>query len=253
MEGMYTAVLFALFQFLSVHPLAEVFTEKPFVIVELFTSEGCSSCPSADRLLSEIVDEQPSDVDVIGLSFHVDYWDYIGWKDPYARKEFTQRQRAYATKLRSHQVYTPQMVVNGKHEFVGSDRRTWARVLATESNEQPNFRFELEKLSRTRDKLNFTVDAENYQGLLLNLAIVERGLSQQVTRGENRGRKLNHDNVVRAYDILPFHQSEQEISLKVPADLNESKGALVIYFQKSGNYEIIGAKQIAFSDIETLN
>lgn len=248
---MYTSVLFLLLQL--IHPATEPSAKKPFVIVELFTSEGCSSCPSADRLLSEIVDEQQSDVEVIGLSFHVDYWDYIGWKDPYARKEFTQRQRAYATKLRSYQVYTPQMVVNGKHEFVGSDRRTWARVLSTESNSQPNFNFELDELSRAKGKLAFTIATDDYKGLLLNVAVVERGLSQQVTRGENRGRKLHHDNVVRAYNILPFNQSEQQLSIEIPSDLDDENSSLVVYFQQASNYEIVGARQIPLSDIGTLN
>ena len=108
--------------------------EKPFVVVELFTSEGCSSCPPADELLSEIVDGRYENTDVIGLSFHVDYWDYIGWKDPYASRDFTNRQRIYAEKLRSHQLYTPQMVVNGKHEFVGSNRQQNAFNSVLESN-----------------------------------------------------------------------------------------------------------------------
>lgn len=169
---MYTSVLFLLLQ--RINPLAtETPADMPFVIVELFTSEGCSSCPSADRLLSEIVDEQQSDVEIIGLSFHVDYWDYIGWKDPYAHKEFTQRQRAYSTKLRSYQVYTPQMVVNGKHEFVGSDRRTWARVLSTESNKQSAFTFEMSDISKNKDQLFFSVSIENQKDLLINVAVVE--------------------------------------------------------------------------------
>lgn len=248
---MYTSVIFFLLQLIS--PIVEAPAEKPFVIVELFTSEGCSSCPSADRLLSEIVDEQQADVEVIGLSFHVDYWDYIGWKDPYARKEFTQRQRAYATKLRSYQVYTPQMVVNGKHEFVGSDKRTWAQVFATESKENPDFDFHLDKLTKTEDQLNLSVSTQNHQGLLLNVAVVERGLSQQVTRGENRGRKLHHDNVVRAYDIRPVNQKEMDLSIEIPSDLDESKSSVVVYFQKADNYEIVGAQQVDLTSIEALN
>lgn len=244
---MYTSVLFLLLQFITT--VDDTPAEKPFVIVELFTSEGCSSCPSADKLLSEIVDEKQSDVEVIGLSFHVDYWDYIGWKDPYARKAFTDRQRAYATKLRSYQVYTPQMVVNGKHEFVGSDRRTWARVFSAESNEQPAFKFELGTISKSEDRLSFSVSTESQKDLLINVAVVERGLSQQVTRGENRGRKLNHDNVVRSYDIRPINQKDLKLSIDIPSDLDESNSSLVVYFQKASNYEIVGAQQIALSSL----
>ncbi len=248
---MYTSVIFFMLQMLN--PVAELPAEKPFVIVELFTSEGCSSCPSADQLLSEIVDEQQSDVEVIGLSFHVDYWDYIGWKDPYARREFTQRQRTYASKLQSYQVYTPQMVVNGKHEFVGSDRRTWTRVLGAEAKGSPDFNFELEELTKIENQLTFSVTSQNPQELLMNVALVERGLSQQVTRGENRGRKLHHDNVVRSFTVKQATSNTQELSIDIPSDLNTENSALVVYFQKASNYEIVGAQQVTLASLDASN
>ena len=103
-------------------------------VVELFTSQGCSSCPPADELLAE-VQEQYGD-DVITLSYHVDYWDYIGWKDPFASQAITQKQYAYATAFRSRQVYTPQAVINGNSHFTGSDQRKMN--LALQSNTLKN-------------------------------------------------------------------------------------------------------------------
>ena len=87
-------------------------------VVELFTSQGCSSCPPADALLADLADRD----DVLALSFHVDYWDYIGWKDPFASPQYTQRQRVYSQVFGKRYVYTPQMVVNGSFEMTGSDR-----------------------------------------------------------------------------------------------------------------------------------
>ena len=214
---------------------------KPFVIVELFTSEGCSSCPAADRLLSEIVDVSYGDVDVIGLSFHVHYWDYIGWKDPYADPRFSSRQKTYANKLRSYQVYTPQMVVNGRYEFVGSDRSEWTSLLGSLRNEKPTYDFEVSKPVVEDDQIRFLVSSEENRPLLINVAVVERGLSQQVTRGENRGRKLSHDNVVRAYQIEAFQGGEKEWTMAIPADLDPEKSSLIVYFQEKRNYQIVGA------------
>ncbi|MFY0600228.1 MAG: DUF1223 domain-containing protein [Cyclobacteriaceae bacterium] len=154
--------------------------QKPFIVVELFTSEGCSSCPSADRLLSKIVDHDYENVEVIGLSFHVDYWDYIGWKDPYAHKKFTQRQRVYAQKLKSHQVYTPQMVVNGKYEFVGSDKGKWNQLSEKLSKENPKYDLKIDNISLNNNQIKFEASANDTRELILNVAIVERGLSQNV-------------------------------------------------------------------------
>ncbi|MEM6525653.1 MAG: DUF1223 domain-containing protein, partial [Bacteroidota bacterium] len=86
-------------------------------VVELFTSQGCSSCPSADKNLSQLIKDK-NDRKVFGLSFHVSYWNYLGWKDPYSKEAFTERQRKYAAKFANSSIYTPQMIVNGKEEFV---------------------------------------------------------------------------------------------------------------------------------------
>lgn len=97
--------------------------EDAFAVVELFTSEGCSSCPPADRLLGDFVDDaRNNDKRIFALAFHVDYWNYLGWEDIYASSEFSDRQRTYAEALKTNRIYTPQMIVNGNDEFVGSNR-----------------------------------------------------------------------------------------------------------------------------------
>ncbi len=114
------------------------------VLVELFTSEGCSSCPPADTLLASLLREQPlPDVDIVPLSFHVDYWDHQGWKDPFSSKAFTVRQQAYSRIFGEDRVYTPQMVVDGLTEFTGSDDRA-ARTALTAAASRPHLPLKLD-------------------------------------------------------------------------------------------------------------
>lgn len=238
--------LILLFNSLS-SPIVE---EKPFILVELFTSEGCSSCPPADKLLSEIVDTSVEGVELIGLSFHVDYWDYIGWKDPYASKNFTSRQRTYARKFYSSQVYTPQMVVNGKYEFVGSNKSKWKNLFSELKDERGSYSFEQTSVSFKQNELILDISSKDSRDVVLNVALIERGLSQNVTRGENRGKVLIHDNVVRSFQTRQFDGEMSQFVLTVPADVRLKNSSLVIYVQHQGTWEIMGAKKMPIVDYE---
>lgn len=215
--------------------------DRPFIIVELFTSEGCSSCPPADQLLTEIINTNYDTVDVIGLSFHVDYWDYIGWKDPYADQSYSQRQRTYARKFYNHQVYTPQMVVNGKYEFVGSDRNKWSQLLgelrSTVSDQNVTSTYKIKN-----DQLHVEVVSGSKASVLLNVAIVESGLSQNVTRGENNGRRLSHENVVRSFKTRQFDGTLNTIILDIPSDLVFENANIIIYTQDQDSWQVLAAK-----------
>ncbi len=224
--------------------------DKPIVVVELFTSEGCSSCPPADRLLSSIVSDQNEDVEVLGLSFHVDYWDYIGWKDPYASSDYTLRQRAYGRKFNLNTIYTPQMIVNGKHQFVGSSRSEWYRALSLESGSTPQIELEVSILSKTGAALSFTVQSKNSTNSQINVAIVEKNLAQDVKRGENRGRRLSHDNVVRSFDTRSFDGKENKFTLQLPEGLKEEDASLIVYSQASDSWTINGAKKFSFASMK---
>lgn len=232
--------------FSSLMPFAQ---EKPLVIVELFTSEGCSSCPPADRLLSEIVKKDSDEVEVVGLSFHVDYWDYIGWKDPYASKDFTIRQRAYARRFVNNTIYTPQMVVNGEHEFVGSNRGHLSKALRSEK-ETKLLKLKISSVKIENGVLHAVVSGEDTSPSVLNVAVVEKGLSQNVTRGENRGRLLSHDNVVRVFDSRQFNGSDNAFRLKLPADLDLSKSSLVVYAQDQKNWFVQAASKTELKSFE---
>ncbi len=169
-------------------------------VVELFTSQGCSSCPPADRLLSQIAAEPASAGRVVPLAYHVDYWDYIGWQDPFSSADWSARQKLYAQAYNTNRIYTPQVVVNGTDEMVGSEERKVRAAIAKALAEKPPVELEL-TVERTAGGLRATVTASHAGALPRDadvlVALVENGLVTKVGRGENGGRTLKNDAVVR--------------------------------------------------------
>ena len=167
------------------------------VVVELFTSEGCSSCPPADKLLIELIGKQPiKGALVIGIGEHVDYWDHQGWKDPFSDRLFSQRQTVYANAGGSNDIYTPQIIVDGIDAVVGHDRRAvFDAIRRAAGRQKPAIALEWSadtaKLAVTVGKSRDTADATVF------LAITEDGLRTSVKRGENAGRTLDHAAVAR--------------------------------------------------------
>ncbi|MCE7990466.1 MAG: DUF1223 domain-containing protein [Roseivirga sp.] len=220
------------------------------VVVELFTSQGCSSCPSADKLLSEFIDQSGDrDLPIYGLSFHVDYWNRLGWKDPFSNSEFTERQYTYASKFGNRGVYTPQMIVNGKTEFVGSSKRQASSAIRTALASIPSVQIAVSEISRSKNtvRLNYAVD-DVLKNAIINIALVERGISTDVTRGENRGRKLEHDNVVRDFKQRTL-SNEGKTSLNLPKDIDLKKSSIIVYAQDAESYKILGATKVAIHSL----
>ena len=179
----------------------------PPVLVELFTSEGCSSCPPADLLLMELDREgRAADARVVVLSEHVDYWNRIGWVDPFASSRFTDRQRAYAARFREAGIYTPQMVVDGRVGFVGSDREHALRAIR-DAERQPKAKvilaLDADHQGPSGNQVRISILLERHPGsgaaapADVFLAVTENALHSQVLRGENAGRRLDHAGVVR--------------------------------------------------------
>jgi hypothetical protein len=169
-------------------------TDRVPVLIELFTSEGCSSCPAADDLLARLVRDQPvRGVEILALSEHVDYWDSLGWKDPYSSPVFTERQQLYASRLRRGGIYTPQAVIDGRAEIVGSDEAA-ARSAAADAAAQPHGTISARRSGNT---LHLEAKLPPHRGAELLLASVEDPPALRVARGENAGRTLTHVRVVR--------------------------------------------------------
>lgn len=232
----------------EVQPKSDEGIGTPFAVVELFTSEGCSSCPPADELLGEIVkDARTRRQRVYCLSFHVDYWNNLGWRDPYSDAVFSRRQQGYAKVFKSDQVYTPQMVVNGNTEFVGSDR-TRARNRIDQALKQP-VRAAV-KLSQEEKKapnsLVFGYEVSQApRGSVLNVAMVERGLVSKVKRGENGGQTLRHGKVVRAFQTIRLGKADKgTVQLKLPADRVRKNSSAIAYVQDIDTWAVLGATAI---------
>lgn len=173
--------------------------ERPKAVLELFTSQGCSSCPPADRHLSEIADR----TDLIALTFHVDYWDYLGWKDTLADPAFTRRQKGYAAARGDRQVYTPQMVVNGLQHVIGSDRPAVERV-AMETRTQAGVLTVPVTIAVAGDRITVSLPEQSLAGVsaeqpaTVQLLGVAAAMPVTISRGENRGQTVVYRNVVRS-------------------------------------------------------
>ena len=218
---------------------------KGIAVIELFTSQGCSSCPSADKLLSEIIDNSSkNDLPVFGLSFHVDYWNRLGWKDPYSSKAFTDRQYAYARKLNSRSVYTPQMIVNGNNEFVGSNKRTASSAIRTGLANTDRDIISSGQVLKSKNRLgiSFEIDGE-VENKWLNIALVQRDISTKVPRGENRGRTLHHDNVVRAFQQVQA-DAKGMVYIQIPEGIDLEKSQVILYTQNQNTFEVEGATKL---------
>jgi hypothetical protein len=166
------------------------------VIVELFTSQGCSSCPPADALIHDIAHDPAMRGRIIPLAFHVDYWDRLGWRDPFSSAEWSQRQVRYARTMRLSSSYTPQAVVGGTREFIGSNRSALSAALETASSAKPIGEVAL-TVRRDGNSLIATIRATVPANNDLMLAVTEDGLTTQIEHGENAGRTVMNDAIVR--------------------------------------------------------
>lgn len=176
---------------------------RPAVVVELFTSQGCSSCPPADAVFGRLP-ATASGVDVIPLAFHVDYWDHLGWRDPLSRRDWTSRQRRYAAAFGLRSMYTPQAIINGRTECVGSDDRRLRALIGAANSGDTKAPIELD-LARDGPALDVvaTLADAGEHGMLVVVAF-ESGFETDVARGENAGRRLRSDFVVRALEERPL-------------------------------------------------
>ena len=195
------------------------------VLVELFTSEGCSSCPPADRVLAKLESEQSiENTNVITLAFHVDYWNYLGWKDEFSDAEFSRRQADYVRSMRLRSSYTPQMIVDGQAQFTGSNQtKAYSEIekarLADKAAIEINYDAKKSLAKLEIKKIKLPEDSE------ILVAVAEDDLETIVERGENRGKNLKHSSIVRKFlrvgdlNMLQENLSE-EIKLEMDSEWN---------------------------------
>ncbi len=215
----------------------------PAALLELYTSEGCSSCPPADALLRELAAAARRDsTRIYCLAFHVDYWNRLGWRDPYSDAAFSERQAIYGGRFESR--YTPQMVVNGAESFVGSDR-----VRATQAIEAALATAAAVDVQASGGTLvpgsGLRVEYQVtpvHRGAELHAALVERDLVSHVASGENRGRTLAHDNVVRVFRTVTLDAGPKgTLFLDLPAGVRRDHAGIVVYVQDPQSHHVLGA------------
>jgi hypothetical protein len=216
--------------------------EKSLAIVELFTSEGCSSCPPADELLAAMEAENK---DLYVLSYHVDYWDRLGWKDPFSQAAFSSRQRQYAQQFNLESTYTPEAVVNGREEFVGSDRQRMRSSLQGKTLE--DLKLQLERKDITTLTLSYAL---NYKTpAYLQVALVQPQATTAVKSGENEGRTLHHVNIVRQLVTLETKKANT-VAIKIPAALQGNTFKVILFVQQKEDMRITAACSRLFQEID---
>ncbi len=216
---------------------------KSFALLELFTSEGCSSCPPADRELEQLTEQaERSGRRVFTLSFHVDYWNDLGWSDPYSDARYSARQQDYLRTFKRRGAYTPELVVNGIEEFVGSDhlkaRDALMRMLARPAKAVVSARVERRGAALA---VHYSASSGPRQALV-QLALLQDRAVSAIDSGENAGQRLVHRNVVRDLrqrsDALPA-QGEQRFEL--PAGLDAAHASVLVFVSDPENREVLGA------------
>jgi len=224
------------------------------VVVELFTSEGCSSCPSADAVLAKLEREQPvAGAEIIPLALHVDYWNYLGWSDPFSSKDFSVRQSEYANAYGKDGVYTPQMIVDGVKEFPGGNSRLALDTIAKAAL-APKGNVQITRAgSQPAEGVRLGVHIENLPKPLdgdesfVLLVVTESNLSTNVARGENAGRKLSHVGVVRRLTTLGglagARDGKFDAETVVPVEKGWRRENLraVVFAQERGSRRVLAA------------
>lgn len=237
---------------LSVSSFAEDLDEgiQQAVLVELFTSQGCSSCPPADANLKRLAMlAKERNFPIYTLSFHVDYWNHLGWKDPFSSSPATNRQRMYSRRFKLGRIYTPQFVVNGQWEFVGSNRtHTRAAILkALQTSSTAKLTATAKLVS---GKITVDVTASQFtDGDQLMIALVQNQAASEVDRGENSGRSLQHIHVVRDFKVVDAHQTVSVDFLK-PDSLNPSEFHVLAYLQSGRDLSLQAVSKTELSGEE---
>ena len=221
---------------------------KGFAVVELFTSEGCSSCPPADALVAKI-EKESKDKSVYILAFHVDYWDRLGWKDQFSNADFSKRQRDYARYLHIQGVYTPQIVVNGEKEFVGSQEGTLRDAIRTRLQDAATARVELNvsTIDQKKAGLKYTVEGID-KNTVLQVAILEKAATSKVASGENGGKTLSHVQIVRKLQAVTLNANNGTANIALPKDFDTKNWEIIGFLQNKISGVVTGAGRAAFSN-----
>ncbi len=252
LAAMLTAAVMASTAFINAKLLHKVNNDsKGFAVIELFTSEGCSSCPPADELVARIQKES-KDKPVYILAYHVDYWNRLGWKDVFSSADFSKRQNDYANYLNLQSVYTPQIVVNGKTEFVGSEEGTLRNAIKTSLQKTPTAQLALNvtAIDQNQANLKYTAGGADKNTILL-VAILQKNAQTKVERGENGGHTLSHVQIVRKLQRVSLNGNGGSVSVALPQGFDRQNWEIMGLLQNTSNGTVTGAARAVFSSEAT--
>ncbi len=205
------------------------------LVFELFTSQGCSSCPSADRLLDEVKKKHEN---VIVLSYHVDYWNRLGWKDPFSSKKYSDYQRKYGIKFGSRSIYTPQLVVNGKEHFTGSNHYRTDAAFKKYSEYYGSNTIELEEINQKGGAVHFEYKINGKEANIVTFALVVAERITDIKRGENRNLTLKNTNIVA--NRIVKQENSGTVSISLPDWIIEKDKLSIIGYTQDESLEIKG-------------
>lgn len=213
---------------------------KGFAVVELFTSEGCSSCPAADAAIARLLRKNIANTYI--LSYHVDYWDRLGWKDEFSQQKFSSRQQEYSRHLSLEGVYTPQIVVNGTAQFVGSNENALNNAVNNGINNGSSSNMHI-TAKKTNNTVLVSYNVTGNEPMFLNAAIVLPEADTKVKGGENGGRTLHHVNIVSNLMVAEAKGSG-EITIEIPTQLSGKPFKIIAYTQAKKSFKVLGADEV---------
>lgn len=221
----------------------ELSNPQGFALVELFTSEGCSSCPPADKAMEEIQDKYAGK-NVLVLGYHVDYWDRLGWKDVFSDATYTARQNYYAHVFDLNSIYTPQAIVNGKIQFVGSNRSKLMSSIDEQLKEKSNTTLRIKAVQNNSGKIDvvFSTEGSDANNEKITVVLVQKMATNKIQRGENEGRTLHHINIVRKISDMAVQPNEQTIAFTLPSGLKKEDVFIAAFAQNKKTGKIAAVK-----------
>ena len=230
--------------------VTKVAVNSGFALIELYTSEGCSSCPPADKLVAKIAQEY-KDKEVYVLAYHVDYWNRLGWKDVFSSPQYSARQKEYSNYLKLDGVYTPQAIVNGKTEFVGSDESKMHSVIqqSLSKNASADITLSNVKISGNKANLQYHVTGAQANSNLM-LAVIQKHAQTQVRAGENSGRMLPHINIVQKLQIVGLKNNAGNAEISLPDSFNTKDWGIVCFVQSNRDGEIQAVQKAVLDNKE---
>ena len=220
--------------------------KNEFVVLELFTSQGCSSCPAADALLMKVSKNNPSNI--YALSYHVDYWNYIGWKDPFSQSTFSEKQRKYGQKFGSSSIYTPQLVINGSEHFVGSNSAVMSlKINQYKKNKLPNAISITDVISQNGEvTFNYSINGSIENNTLRVLMVIDERITW-VKAGENAQRTLKNSNIVAKEVVLNAVKNEGRYKITIPKIIEKTDAVKLVLLMQDENLTITGAAKASLN------